>query len=91
MDRSKLKGEDIDDEYERHIQPEGGRWDTRCRIKHGQSTWYISCLGRSDIHEKILRLDGYCARKTVKPRSIVQGVCACSLHSSIFMAFIRFW
>ena len=60
MDRSKPRGEDPDDEYEKHNQSVNGRWDTQCRIKHGRPTWYISWLGRSDIREKILRgPDGY--------------------------------
>ncbi|KAH7094428.1 hypothetical protein FB567DRAFT_3267 [Paraphoma chrysanthemicola] len=59
QDRSKPRGDSIDDEYEKHNSSEGGRWDTRCRIKHGQPTWYISWLGRPDIREKILRPDGY--------------------------------
>jgi hypothetical protein len=37
----------------------GGRYDTRCKIKHNQSTWYISWLGRPDIREKIMRPDSY--------------------------------
>jgi hypothetical protein len=50
----------LDDEYEKQNQSVGGRWDTKCRIKHGQPTWYISWLGRPDIREKILRgPDGY--------------------------------
>ncbi|KAH3993315.1 hypothetical protein HBI81_125190 [Parastagonospora nodorum] len=55
QDRSKPKGEGLDDEYEKHNQPDAGRWDTRCRFKHGQPTWYISWLGRPDIREKMLR------------------------------------
>jgi hypothetical protein len=50
----------LDDEYEKRNQSVGGHWDTKCRIKHGQPTWYISWLGRPDVHEKILRdSDGY--------------------------------
>ncbi|KAF2127412.1 hypothetical protein P153DRAFT_345064 [Dothidotthia symphoricarpi CBS 119687] len=64
MDRSKPKGEDLDDEYEKHNESVGGRWDTRCRIKHGQPTWYISWLGRPDTREKILRgPEGYRPRE----------------------------
>ncbi|KAI4629172.1 uncharacterized protein J4E87_003433 [Alternaria ethzedia] len=60
MDRSKPRGDNLDDEYEKHNQSVGGRWDTKCRIKHGQPTWYISWLGRPDLREKILRgPDGY--------------------------------
>jgi hypothetical protein len=60
MDRSKPCGKDLDDDYEKHSQAIGGRWDTQCRIKHGQPTWYISWLGPPDIREKVLRgPDGY--------------------------------
>ncbi|CAG5181843.1 uncharacterized protein ALTATR162_LOCUS9863 [Alternaria atra] len=60
MDRSKPRGDNLDDEYAKHNQSVGGRWDTQCRIKHGQPTWYISWLGRPDMREKILRgPDGY--------------------------------
>ncbi|KAL1797251.1 hypothetical protein ACET3X_003857 [Alternaria dauci] len=60
MDRSKPRGDILNDEYETLNQSVEGRWDTKCRIKHGQPTWYISWLGRPDIREKILRgPDGY--------------------------------
>lgn len=60
MDRSKPKGKDLDDEYWRHNESMGGRWDTRCRIKHNQATWYVSWLGRDDTRQKLLRgNDGY--------------------------------
>ncbi|KAF1922049.1 hypothetical protein BDU57DRAFT_584981 [Ampelomyces quisqualis] len=37
-----------------------GRWDTNCRIKHNQSTWYVSWLGKPNVREKIMRgPDGY--------------------------------
>lgn len=38
MYRSKPRGDNLDEEYETHNQPVGGRWDTQCRIKHGQPT-----------------------------------------------------
>lgn len=60
MDRSKPKGKNLDDKYWTHNSSVGGRWDSRCRFKHNQSTWYVSWLGRPDIREKILRgPDGY--------------------------------
>jgi hypothetical protein len=60
MDRSKPQGKDVDDEYWRHNASVDGRWDTRCRVRHNQSTWYVSWLGRPDIREKIMRgPDGY--------------------------------
>ncbi|KAK1908646.1 hypothetical protein P3342_009497 [Pyrenophora teres f. teres] len=60
MNRSKPRGETLDNEYEDDNKSVDGRWDTKCRIKHGQPTWYVSWLGRPDIREKILRgPDGY--------------------------------
>jgi len=60
MDRSKPLGETVGDEYEERNKCVDGRWDTQCRIKHSQPTWYISWLGRPDMREKILRgPDGY--------------------------------
>ncbi|RMZ66069.1 MFS transporter [Pyrenophora seminiperda CCB06] len=57
MHRSKppCGGGTPDDEYEKRNQSINNRWDTQCRIKHGQPTWYISWLGRPDMREKILR------------------------------------
>ncbi|KAF2872530.1 hypothetical protein BDV95DRAFT_628168 [Massariosphaeria phaeospora] len=60
MDRSKPKGKDLDEEYWRHNSSVGNRWDTRCRIKHGQPSWYVSWLGRDDTRQKLLKgKDGY--------------------------------
>ena len=60
MDRSKPKGKTLDDEYWQHNTNVEGRWDTRCRFMHNQSTWYVSWLGRPDVREKIMRgPDGY--------------------------------
>ncbi|KAF2677236.1 hypothetical protein K458DRAFT_378687 [Lentithecium fluviatile CBS 122367] len=60
MDRSKPKGKNLDDDYWRHNESVGGRWDTNCRIKHNQSTWYVSWLGRDDTRQKLLKgLGGY--------------------------------
>jgi len=58
MDRSKPHGKNLDDEYWKHNESVGGRWDTRCRITHNQSTWYVSWLGRPDLREKIMRGQG---------------------------------
>jgi hypothetical protein len=55
MDRSKPQGKDLDGEYCKHGTNGNGRWNTRCRIKHNQSTWYVSWLGRPDDREKIMR------------------------------------
>jgi hypothetical protein len=55
MDRSKPQSENLDDENWKHNTDVNGRWDTRCRIKHNQSTWYVFWLGRPHGREKILR------------------------------------
>jgi hypothetical protein len=60
MDRSKPKGEGSDDKYWRHNEKVNGRWDTKCRVTHNQSTWYVSWLGRPDVRKKVMRgPDGY--------------------------------
>jgi hypothetical protein len=60
MDHSKPKGKNLDDEYWALNSNVNGRWDSKCRIKHNQSTWYVSWLGRPDVREKIMRgLDGH--------------------------------
>lgn len=60
MDHSKPNVKTLDDEYWQHNTNVDGRWDTRCRFKHNQSTWYVSWLGRPDVREKIMRgPDGY--------------------------------
>jgi hypothetical protein len=55
MDRSKRKGDNADEEYWQRNSSVNGRWDTKCRISHNQSTWYVSWLGRPDEREKIMR------------------------------------
>ncbi|KAF1960219.1 hypothetical protein CC80DRAFT_438829 [Byssothecium circinans] len=57
MDRSKPKGKDLDAEYWEHNSSYNGRWDRRCRVKHNQSTWYVSWLGRDDTRQKLLKGD----------------------------------
>jgi hypothetical protein len=37
---------DEDDEYWNHHVD--GIWGEKCRIQHGQSSWYFSFLGRKD-------------------------------------------
>ncbi|KAJ4294427.1 hypothetical protein N0V90_008117 [Kalmusia sp. IMI 367209] len=60
MNRSKPKGKDLDDEYWRINKSSMNHWDTRCRSKHNQSSWYVSWLGRDDTRQKLLKGDsGY--------------------------------
>ena len=55
MDRSKPKGKDLDDEYWRINANANKRWDSRCRVHHGQPTWYVSWIGRDDVRQKLLK------------------------------------
>lgn len=41
---------DKDDDYWRHNEP--GAWGDKCRIQHGQSTWYFSFMGRREDRDK---------------------------------------
>jgi hypothetical protein len=60
MDRSKTHGNYAGSEYWKVNSSVGARWDTRCRIRHNQSTWYVSWMGRTDVRERIMRgPDGY--------------------------------
>ncbi|KAF1975991.1 hypothetical protein BU23DRAFT_578813 [Bimuria novae-zelandiae CBS 107.79] len=62
MDRSKPKSKDLDDEYWRINANVDHRWDSRCRTRHGQPSWYVSWLGREDVKQKLLGRDrGYVA------------------------------
>ncbi|KAF2634057.1 hypothetical protein P280DRAFT_414639 [Massarina eburnea CBS 473.64] len=54
MDSSKPKRGSTDEDYWMHLGTVGGRWDTHCRVKHGQQTWYVSWLGRSEHRQKLL-------------------------------------
>ena len=46
MDLSKPKHDSVDEDYWKHGDLEG--WDSGCRIKHGESTWYTSFMGRNE-------------------------------------------
>lgn len=41
---------DNDADYWSHNQP--GVWGDKCRIQHGQSTWYFSFMGRREARDK---------------------------------------
>jgi hypothetical protein len=45
MDASQPKFGDDDEDYWRHDET-GVAWDRKCRISHGQATWYYSFMGR---------------------------------------------
>lgn len=42
----KSKFGDFDADYWRHAST--STWDARCRIDHGQPTWYFSFMGRRE-------------------------------------------
>ncbi|KAF2809659.1 uncharacterized protein BDZ99DRAFT_463435 [Mytilinidion resinicola] len=52
MDRSRVK--DGDKNHWLQCGAVDKRWDSRCRIKHGEPTWYASWLGRNDHKQKLL-------------------------------------
>jgi hypothetical protein len=56
MDISKPKTGDLDTDYWEHDRIRD--WSRQCRIKHGQSTWYFSFMGRKakmDAHQEAQR------------------------------------
>lgn len=55
MERSMLQGDREDEGYWFTNASVGRRWDSRCRVAHGQSTWYVSWLGKPEMREKIMR------------------------------------
>ncbi|KAJ4372991.1 hypothetical protein N0V83_003282 [Neocucurbitaria cava] len=57
MNRSRLpRGKDPDTEYWNANGSDGvGRWDSKCRITHGQPTWYHSFLGRHEDRQFFLK------------------------------------
>lgn len=60
MERSKPKGKGLDDEYWRINANVNNRWDSRCRVRHGQPTWYVSWLGHNEVRQKLLKgVHGY--------------------------------
>lgn len=55
MDKSRPpRGKDADELYWTHLQSTNGRWNTDCRIKHGEPSWYVSWCGRDEHRQKLL-------------------------------------
>ncbi|KAF2491001.1 hypothetical protein BU16DRAFT_442825, partial [Lophium mytilinum] len=52
MERS--RGRDGDENYWRQCGSVDKLWDSRCRITHGEPSWYVSWLGRNDHKQKLL-------------------------------------
>jgi len=53
MDRSRVRDDDAD--YWRKMGADSnGKWDAHCRMDHGEPTWYVSWLGRTEHRQKLL-------------------------------------
>jgi hypothetical protein len=55
MDKSKAKRKDTDEDYWKHLHSIDGRWDSKCRIRHGEPTWYSSWCGRDEHRQKLMK------------------------------------
>ncbi|KAF2683130.1 hypothetical protein K458DRAFT_432492, partial [Lentithecium fluviatile CBS 122367] len=54
MDRSRLKRDSTDADYWKHCKSVDGKWDHKCRVDHGQQTWYVRWCGRDEFRRKLL-------------------------------------
>ncbi|KAI5203138.1 hypothetical protein E4T39_04336 [Aureobasidium subglaciale] len=54
MDHTKPKFLDEHQDYWNHLV-HNKAWDEKCRVKHGQATWYNSFMGRADTRNFILK------------------------------------
>ncbi|KAK6002567.1 hypothetical protein QM012_001317 [Aureobasidium pullulans] len=59
MDHTQPKFLDEHDDYWNYLS-ESTTWDLKCRVSHGEATWYSSFMGRADTRDSLL--------KRVKPR-----------------------
>ncbi|KAI4756849.1 hypothetical protein E4T52_11196 [Aureobasidium sp. EXF-3400] len=53
MDHSQPKFLDEHMDYWNHLAHK--QWDEKCRVSHGQATWYSSFMGRADTRDKLLK------------------------------------
>jgi len=58
MDRTKPVTKDEDMDYWYHKNLNQDYFTGRCRVKHGQPTWYFSFMGRKIIRDRFLRKKG---------------------------------
>lgn len=58
LDRSKPKTGDRDNDYWHHNDLRDEKWDHRCRIKHGEPTWYFSYMGRKEDMDRFQKENG---------------------------------
>lgn len=54
MNKSKFRKGSIDDDYWRGLGAVNGRWDARCRVEHGETSWYVSWCGRDEHRRQLL-------------------------------------
>lgn len=54
MNVSRPNGRNPDDEYWRKLGNSTGRWDGKCRVTHGQQTWYVSWCGRDEHRRQLI-------------------------------------
>ena len=55
MDRSKPKYGSDDADYWKVLRVKKKEYDHRCRIEHGESTWYHSFMGRQDVRKRKMK------------------------------------
>ncbi|KAF1951587.1 hypothetical protein CC80DRAFT_204343 [Byssothecium circinans] len=58
MDASRPQRGPTDADYWKGLKSVGGRWDVKCRVRHGQQTWYVSWCGRDEHRQKLLKEAG---------------------------------
>ncbi|KAI5245535.1 hypothetical protein E4T43_03169 [Aureobasidium subglaciale] len=55
MDHTKPVFLDEHEDYWQHLSYNRDGWDLKCRVSHGESTWYHSFMGRADARDKLLK------------------------------------
>lgn len=58
LDRSKPRLGDRDNDYWLHNDLDAEDWDRKCRITHGEPSWYFSFMGRKEDMDQFLRKTG---------------------------------
>ncbi|KAF2654408.1 hypothetical protein K491DRAFT_679674 [Lophiostoma macrostomum CBS 122681] len=55
MNKSRPKRKDTDEDYWQYLNSVDGRWDSNCRIRHGEPTWYSSWCGRDEHRQRLMK------------------------------------
>ena len=55
MERSMPRDKDQDEEYLNDNAPTPDDWSRRCRIRHGEPTWYFSYMGRKEYRDVLFK------------------------------------